>query len=117
MQTAEVYSYIHSRTNQKNISEELHRTFNSYLGMLYAASAPAVNIDTASVLLYTNGFKEAHAVHKINQTSFEIMMQYFDSDFFKIWKKQYRAKRGYDPDSEILTYLKAKFLEFGPSLK
>jgi hypothetical protein len=117
MQTSQIYSFIHNITNQKNISEELHRTFNSYLGVLYAASTPPVNIDTASVLLYTDGFKEAHNVHKINQNSFEIIMQYFDSDFYKIFRKHYRARRGQVPDDDIHRFMKAKFIEFGPTLK
>lgn len=116
MQTSQVYSFIHNITNQKNVSEELHRTFNSYLGVLYAASTPAINIDTASVLLYSNGFKEAHVNHKINQNTFEIIMQYFDSDFYKIFRKQYRVTRGNIPDDDIHRYMKAKFMEYGPSL-
>ena len=117
IQTHDVYSYIHNKTDQKNISEELHRTFNSYLGVLYAASTPAINIDTASVLLYSNGFKEAKPNHVINRISFEVMMQYFDNDFFKVWMKQYRPKKNYDPESDIIRYMKAKFLEWGPTIK
>lgn len=117
MQTSQVYSYIYSRTHQKNISEELHRTFNSYLGMLYAAATPSVNIDTATVLLYSNGLAEAKPNHIVNRTSFEVMMQYFDMDFYRIWSKHYKKKKNYDPEADIIRYLKAKFIEFGPTFK
>ena len=116
MQTKQIYAFIHGHTNQKNISTELHRTFNSYLGMLYAASTPAVNIDVATVFLYSD-LAEAKPNHLLNRVSFEVMMQYFDSDFFNIWAKHYKKKKNYDPESIVISHLKAKLIELGPTLK
>jgi len=112
-----IYRNIKVFTNQKNVTEELDRLYNSYIKILYAASTPAVNFSVAYDLLYNSDIKVMKQSHRIEQNRYEIIAQHFDRDFFEIFNKHYKVtNKNYDPSPDTFEFLKKQLYLNGPTL-